>query len=186
MRFSGEARLEGIADVVAAVKRIPVIGNGDIRSPEDALRMMRLTGCAGVMIGRAALSMPWIFRDTWSLLTNGIIPDPPTIEEKCQLMRDHFHHLAGFRSERIAVLEFRKRVSWYAKQMNPCRLLRDEMRVIESAVDFENVIRRFLDWRLEHDADLSWHGFPTRVPDSEHGLETRATEADAIASVNCH
>ncbi len=152
MRFSGEARLDGIAAVVAAVKRIPVIGNGDIRSPNDALRMMRITGCAGVMIGRAALSTPWIFRDTWSLLTTGVIPDPPTIEQKCQLMRDHFNHLADFRSERIAVLEFRKRVSWYAKQMNPCRLLRDEMRVIESAVDFESVIRRFLDWRLGHDS----------------------------------
>lgn len=152
MRFSGQARLDGIGEVVAAVKRIPVIGNGDIRSPHDAQRMMRVTGCAGVMIGRAALSTPWIFRDTWSLLTTGSIPAPPTIQEKCRLMREHFHHLAGFRSERVAVLEFRKRVSWYAKQMNPCRMLRDEMRVIESAHDFENIIVRFLDWRLEHDA----------------------------------
>ena len=72
------------------------------------------------------------------LLTTGVIPPPPTIEQKCQLMRDHFHHPVRFRNERIAVLEFRKRVSWYAKQMNPCRLLRDEMRSIESAAEFEN------------------------------------------------
>src|SRR4051794_28793135 len=89
MRFSGQARLDGIAEVVAAVKRIPVIGNGDVRCPQDAARMIEYTKCAGVMIGRGALSMPWIFRHAWSYLTGGVIPEPPTIEQKCQLMRDH-------------------------------------------------------------------------------------------------
>jgi nifR3 family TIM-barrel protein len=154
MRFSGEARLDGIAAVVAAVKTIPVIGNGDIRVPEDAVRMMQYTRCAGVMIGRGALSMPWIFRDIWSLMTSGQIPASPTIQQKCQLMRDHFHHQKNFRSERSAVLEFRKRVSWYAKQMNPCRILRDPMRTINSTADFEEVITRFLDWRLRRDDDV--------------------------------
>jgi len=151
MRFTGQARLEGIAEVAAAVKRIPVIGNGDIKTPEDAKRMMDVTGCAGVMIGRGALSMPWIFRDTWSYLTTGEIPEPPTIEQKCQLMRDHFWNIVRFRSERAAVMEFRKRVSWYAKKMNPCRLLRDPMRAIESGADFEEVVKQFLEWRLAHD-----------------------------------
>jgi tRNA-dihydrouridine synthase B len=148
MRFSGHARIDAIGEVVAAVKRIPVIGNGDIRSPEDAREMIRRTGCAGVMIGRAALSAPWIFRDIWSYLTTGLVPPPPSIEEKCQLMRDHFHNLVRFRSERSAVCEFRKRVSWYAKEMNPCRCLRDPMRAINSTADFEEVVSRFLDWRL--------------------------------------
>jgi tRNA-dihydrouridine synthase B len=151
MRFGGEARLDGIAEVARAVKRIPVIGNGDIRTPQDAKRMMEVTGCAGVMIGRGALSMPWIFRDTWSYLTGGEIPEPPSIQRKCDWMRMHFWNLMRFRSERVATLEFRKRVSWYAKQMNPCRLLRDEMRAISSAAEFEDVIRRFLDWRWQHD-----------------------------------
>src|SRR5882724_5365926 len=65
MRFSGEARLDGIAEVVAAVKRIPVIGNGDIRTPQDCRRMIAYTRCAGVMIGRGALAAPWVFRDCW-------------------------------------------------------------------------------------------------------------------------
>jgi nifR3 family TIM-barrel protein len=147
MKFSGEARLDGIAQVVAAVKNIPVIGNGDVRTPHDARRMIDYTKCSGVMIGRGALSMPWIFRDTWSYLTTGIIPEPPTLEEKCQMMRDHFYNLCKFRSERVAVIEFRKRVSWYAKQMNPCDMLRQEMRVINDAREFEEVITRFLDWR---------------------------------------
>jgi tRNA-dihydrouridine synthase B len=154
MRFSGEARLDGIAQVVAAVKRIPVIGNGDVRTPQDAKRMIEATGCAGVMIGRGALSAPWLFRDTWSYLTTGTIPPPLTIQQKCQLMRDHFRNLCAFRNERAAVLEFRKRVSWYAKQMHPCQMLKQEMRVIESPVDFESVLSRFLDWRLVYDEDV--------------------------------
>jgi tRNA-dihydrouridine synthase B len=163
MRFTGQARLGGIAEVVAAVKSIPVIGNGDIRVPEDAARMIRHTGCAGVMIGRGALSMPWIFRDTWHYLTTGTIPDEPTIEQKCQLIRDHFHNLCRFRSERSAVLQFRKRISWYAKQMNPCRMLRDEMRVIDSAADFESAITRFLDWRLEFDDSIKRGRMPDEL-----------------------
>jgi len=151
MKFSGEARLDGIAEVVAAVDRIPVVGNGDVRTPQDAKRMIDVTGCAGVMIGRGALSMPWIFRDTWSYLTTGEIPEPPTIQEKCQLMRDHFHHLARFRNERSAVIEFRKRVSWYAKQMHPCEMLRDEMRTINSTADFESILSSFLEWRTMRD-----------------------------------
>jgi nifR3 family TIM-barrel protein len=151
MRFSGEARLDGIAEVVASVKKIPVIGNGDIRTPQDAKHMLDYTKCAGVMIGRGALSMPWIFRDTWSYLTTGIIPPPPTLEEKCQLMRDHFHNMVKFRGERPAVCEFRKRISWYAKQLNPCVHLKEEMRTINCTADFEAAITRFLIWRSTRD-----------------------------------
>jgi len=69
-KFAGSVRLEGISRVVEAVNgAIPVIGNGDVRSPEDAARMLSVTGCQGVMIGRGALSMPWIFRDVWAHLT---------------------------------------------------------------------------------------------------------------------
>src|SRR6185312_8459560 len=124
MRFSGEARLDGIAEVVAAVKRIPVVGNGDVRTPQDAKRMIEYTKCAGVMIGRGALSTPWIFRDTWSYLTTGVIPEPPTIQRKCQLMWDHFHHMLRFRNERSAIIEFRKRTSWYVKTMHPAKPLK--------------------------------------------------------------
>jgi nifR3 family TIM-barrel protein len=148
MRFSGEARLDGIAQVVAAVRSIPVVGNGDIRTPQDAKQMIQTTGCAGLMIGRAALSSPWIFRDIWSYLTTGEIPEPPSLQEKCQLMRDHFHHMVRFRGERPAIFEFRKRISWYAKNLHPCPRLREQMRTINSIADFEAAISEFLDWRL--------------------------------------
>lgn len=152
MRFSGEARLDDIADVVAAVKHIPVIGNGDVKSPADAKRMIERTGCAGVMIGRAALCTPWIFRDTHSYLTTGEVPPAPTLEEIVQLMRDHFYNHCRFRSERSAVIEFRKRVSWYAKNLHPCNQLRQEMRLFNDTAEFEAILSRFLAWRREHDA----------------------------------
>jgi nifR3 family TIM-barrel protein len=152
MKFTGQARLDGIAEVAAAVKRIPVIGNGDVKSPQDAERMMRATGCAGVMIGRGALGRPWIFRDTWTYLTTGKVPAEPTIQQKCDTVRQHFYNICRFRGEKFAVLEFRKRISWYAKQMNPCRLLRDPMREIDSAAAFEGVVTAFLEWRESYDA----------------------------------
>jgi tRNA-dihydrouridine synthase B len=147
MRFSGEASLEGIAQVVAAVKSIPVVGNGDVRCPQDAARMIRVTGCRGVMIGRAALSAPWIFRDTWSHLCGRPIPPAPTVEEICQLMRRHFDNLLRFRGEHYAVDHFRKRISWYAKHLHPCAVLRESMRFIRSARDFDRAVARFLLWR---------------------------------------
>ncbi len=148
MRFAGNVRLGSIAEVVQAVRQIPVIGNGDIHTPEDARHMMAVTGCQGVMIGRAALSAPWIFRDIHSFLTTGVVGEPLSVEEKCRLMRDHFYNLVRWRNERVAVCEFRKRISWYARHLNPCRGLRDAMRVINSPADFDRALDEFLQWRL--------------------------------------
>src|SRR4029079_3640328 len=106
MKFTGQARLDGIAQVVAAVKNIPVIGNGDIKSPYDAKRMLDYTKCAGLMIGRGALVRPWLFRDTWSYLTTGMIPNEPTITDKVEMIRQHFYGLLRFRNEWVAVCEF--------------------------------------------------------------------------------
>jgi len=154
MRFSGQARLDGIAEVVAAVKRIPVIGNGDIKTPQDAEHMFKYTGCAGIMVGRGALSAPWIFRDIATYLTTGALPDPPTIQEKVAAMRQHFQNLCQYRNERSAVMELRKRVSWYAKTMHPCSMLKERVRLINSAEDFEAALRDFLEWRQERDSEI--------------------------------
>jgi tRNA-dihydrouridine synthase B len=160
MKFSGQARLDGIASVVASVNKIPVIGNGDIRSPQDAKRMIDYTDCAGIMIGRAALSAPWLFRDTWSYLTTGIIPPPPTLLEKISLMRRHFHNLIQYRGGIYAIREFRKRISWWAKQMHPCEPLRDQMRQLNNAAEFDQITARFLDWRHSSAAALQCRGLP--------------------------
>jgi nifR3 family TIM-barrel protein len=158
MRFSGQARLDGIAEVVASVKSIPVIGNGDVKTPQDAKRMIEYTKCAGVMIGRGALSTPWLFRDTHSFLTTGTIPPKPSIDEIVQLMRDHFYYMCKFRNEHAATIEFRKRISWYARNLVPCTRLREEMRLVKDANDFEGILSRFLEWRRERDAQRKQSG----------------------------
>jgi tRNA-dihydrouridine synthase B len=173
MRFAGEARLDGIAEVVAAVKQIPVIGNGDVKTPTDAAHMLAYTRCTGVMIGRGALSTPWIFRDTHSYLTTGTIPPPPTLEQIVQLMRDHFYNQVRFRSERSAVLEFRKRISWYAKNLHPCKRMREEMRLMNSAAEFEDILSRFLEWRAQR---------PTRLAAHEESAATDDALAETTAS----
>lgn len=142
-RFRGQCDHSGIARVVESVNHIPVIGNGDIKRPHDAERMIRETGCAGVMIGRAALTDPWIFRDTHAYLKTGEIPAPPTLEERLQLMERHFDHLVRFRDERIACIVFRQRISWYAKKLGSSRIFQERMRAIASRDDFQAAMAWF-------------------------------------------
>lgn len=155
MRFSGEARLDGIAQVVASVRRIPVIGNGDVRTPADARRMFERTGCHGIMIGRGALARPWVFREIQADLTGDPAPPEPTLAEKLQIMRDHFWNMVRYRNEHAAVVEFRKRVSWYAKSMHPCAMLKDEMRLLQTKEQFEDILTRFAEWRRERDGQFA-------------------------------
>jgi tRNA-dihydrouridine synthase B len=136
-KFGGAVSLDGIARVVEAARSIPVIGNGDIRRPEDARVMIERTGCTGVMIGRGALCDPWIFRDTHALLTMGQIPPEPTVEDRLALMRRHFEHLLAIRGERLACITMRQRVSWYATRLpQPVREFKERMRLLTSADAF--------------------------------------------------
>ncbi len=153
MGFGGTVSLDGIAAVVSAVKNIPVIGNGDVRTPQDAAEMMQRTGCQGVMIGRAALSAPWVFRDTWSYLTSGILPPEPTWQRKCQVLRDHFALMKQFRNERVAALSFRQKISWYGKHMKPCQSLKEAMQKIVTEADFDRVMDEFVQWRTAHETE---------------------------------
>jgi nifR3 family TIM-barrel protein len=141
--FRGRACQDGIARVVAAVQCIPVIGNGDVRSPADAAAMIRRTGCAGVMIGRAALSDPWLFRDTHALLTAGRVPPPPTLADRLEFMRTHFEHSLRIRGERRACITFRQRVSWYLKAIGSFPAWRDRFRGLTSAADFHALLDEF-------------------------------------------
>ncbi len=118
MKFSGVVQLAGIARVVEEVGgRIPVIGNGDVREPEDAVRMMRETGCNGVMIGRGALSTPWLFRDAWAALRGEAIPSTPDDAEKTAMMRRYFAMMREYRGDHYAMTQIRRRIAWFAKRM---------------------------------------------------------------------
>lgn len=137
MRFKGDCRREDIARVVRAVKdryaEIPVIGNGDVKTAQDCIDMMADTGCDGVMIGRGALSTPWLFRDAWALQTTGEIPPEPTEHEKLEIVRAFFDRMLTFRDEHYAMNHIRRRISWFAKRINGghCKELKEAIRTAE-------------------------------------------------------
>lgn len=135
-KFKGECHLDGIARVVEAVgARAPVIGNGDVKTPEECLRMLRVTGCAGVMIGRGALSAPWLFRDCWYAqrdaagLTVDPAPPEPTEREKLDTIRRYFEDMIAFRDERYAMMQIRRRITWFGKRLGPCKPMKERVRV---------------------------------------------------------
>ncbi|GEB78408.1 tRNA dihydrouridine synthase DusB [Sporolactobacillus inulinus] len=111
---------EGDADwaIIRQVKEsvgIPVIGNGDVRTPMDAKRMLDETGVDGVMIGRGALGNPWMLYRTVKYLESGVLPPEPTATEKVDVCRIHFDQLSKLKGEHIASMEMRKHAAWYMK-----------------------------------------------------------------------
>ena len=114
--YSGQADWDIIAQVKDAVK-IPVIGNGDVDSPEKAKAILEQTGCDGVMIGRAAEGNPWIFREVVSYLENGTIPAIPTNREKREMILRHAALQLEYKGEYTGVREMRKHLSWYTVGM---------------------------------------------------------------------
>jgi tRNA-dihydrouridine synthase B len=114
--------LERIKNVIS----IPLIGNGDVRTPQDAQRMFDL-GCDGVMIGRAAIANPWIFRETRWFLDTGQLRPPPTAEERIRVCLDHLRLSVQYKGERYGVLEFRKYYSGYLKGLPHIARLRAEL-----------------------------------------------------------
>ncbi len=114
MLYSGRAEWERIAELKAVIRSIPVLGNGDIFVAEDALAMMRRTGCDGVVIGRGCLGRPWLFRELAELF-EGRTPQaaPPALGEVADVMAEHARLLVELRGEGLAMPEFRKHAGWY-------------------------------------------------------------------------
>jgi nifR3 family TIM-barrel protein len=115
--FRGSVNLSGIRQVVEAVSRIPVIGNGDVRSIADAARMFRETGCQGVSIGRGALANPWIFRQLVQWEQGGRYDPPGSFNDRMGLLRKQLGYLADQVGCERAVRMFRKMGHWYLKSM---------------------------------------------------------------------
>ena len=112
--YEGKADWQAIADVKRAVS-VPIIGNGDVFSGEDAMRMLDETDCDGVMIARGALGNPWIFREALAAWRGEEIPLQPSKDEKKAMMISHLEDLTELKGEYAAVREMRKHVGWYLK-----------------------------------------------------------------------
>ena len=135
--YSGKANWQAIADIAKAVK-VPVIGNGDVCSAEDARRMLSQTGCALVMIGRGALGNPWVFSEWADPLAGKKYRGS---EEIAAQMQQHFELLRELKGEYTAVLEMRKHFGWYTKGVRGAAELRRKVNTAGSAVELEEYIK---------------------------------------------
>jgi tRNA-dihydrouridine synthase B len=138
--FSGTVNLEGIRAVVEAVDRLPVIGNGDVRTLADAERMLRVTGCAGIAIGRGALLNPWIFAQLQHWEQTGVPGPAGGYYERLDLMAEHFQNLLEQRGERLACLTFRKVAGWYCRVLKPAHAVQQQLVQLASAAAFWDIV----------------------------------------------
>jgi tRNA-dihydrouridine synthase B len=142
--YSGSARWDEIAAVVDALD-IPVLGNGDIKTPEDALRMHHQTGCAGVMIARGSFGQPWIFTQARALLDGRPMPPAPPVEERFAIALDHARMAAEYEPDpRGAAIEFRKHLGWYCKGLPGSAELRRRVHAVDSLAEVEGIFADYL------------------------------------------
>lgn len=133
--------------IIAAVKRavnVPVIGNGDICSPQDALAMLQETGCDGVMIGRAALGNPWIFSRTIHYLKTGELLPGPSPAEKAAMALRHLELLVKTKGEKVAVWQMRKHAAWYLKGLRGAARLREQVNRAQTWEELKKILKLVL------------------------------------------
>jgi len=155
--FSGTVNLAGIRAVAQAVKRIPVIGNGDVTTPQAARHMLEETGCAGVSIGRGAFYDPWIFKRTLAYLRSAagpaallpaLLPEPP-FGERVRVLRRHFDLMVEVFGEELGCRMFRKVAPWYSKRFGPAAEFNKRVVLISTRADFEAALAFYLNWRKQ-------------------------------------
>jgi nifR3 family TIM-barrel protein len=137
--YDGQARWEHIADLKSRLT-IPVLGNGDIWEGADALRMMRTTGCDGVIVGRGCLGRPWLFRELCDVFEGRAPSEPPKLGEVGDIMLEHARLLASWWGEGPALRAFRRHASWYTKGFRGSARLRQEFMQIQSLAELEGLL----------------------------------------------
>lgn len=144
MFYSGEADWDYIKKMKESI-HIPLIGNGDIFEPIDAIKMMEYTGCDGVAIARAAMGNPWIFSRIENLLNNKEDTEPKP-EEKIDMAIKHLNLLCHMKGKDIGVREMRKHIAWYLKGMKNSNKIKNGINTIDKREDMENLL---LEYKLE-------------------------------------
>lgn len=149
--YTGSARWEEIAAVVDALS-IPVLGNGDIKRPEDVVRMRRETGCAGVMIARGSFGQPWIFDQARDLLEGRPMRPTPGVAERFAVALDHARRVVAYEADpQGAAVEFRKHLGWYVKGIPNSAEVRRQLHAVSSFAEIEDIFEGYLrsPWHLE-------------------------------------
>jgi nifR3 family TIM-barrel protein len=152
--YSGQADWLAIKALKAVVTSIPVLGNGDIWSAQDALDMVEATGCDGVVVGRGCLGRPWLFTDLAAAFTGTTARVRPTLGEVAQTMRRHTEYLTEFYgSELKACRDIRKHIAWYLKGFPAGRDIRHRLALVDSMAGLDHLIDAL-------DLDAVWPGEP--------------------------
>ena len=166
--FGGTVNLAGIRAVVQAVKQIPVIGNGDVITPQAAKKMLDETGCAGVSIGRGAFYNPWIFQHTLEYLEigrdalprvqadrqvspteNGALPPEPAFAERVRVMCRHLDLMIEVFGEEPGCRMFRKIAPWHARRFGPCHEFNKRVVQVSTRAGFHEVLENYTRWRQQ-------------------------------------
>jgi tRNA-dihydrouridine synthase B len=141
--YSGVADWEAIKEIAKACD-VPIIGNGDIAGPEDAMRRMRESGAAGVMIGRAAMGNPWVLHRTTHYLNTGELLPEPTPEERMAVALRHVNKLLTIKGERIGLFESRKHLAWYTSGLRGSAELRQKVNQTRSVEELMALLDGYL------------------------------------------
>lgn len=163
-KFEGHAHWDMIGEAKAAI-RIPVIGNGDVRTPDDAVRMLHLTGCDGVMLGRAAFGDPWVFRRIRALLEHGTELPPPTAAERLEAGIRHLGMMVEAVGPDHAAREMRKHVAWYVKGLPNSHKVREQINHTRGADAMADLLQQYL-------GDLAARGLSAFMSDPSLPVET--------------
>ena len=139
--YDGEAQWDAIAGLKKHVRTIPVLGNGDIWEAHDALRMMRSTGCDGVVIGRGCLGRPWLFRDLADVFEGDEPQNPPTFGEVAEIAIEHAALLTVWAGEAPAMRMFRRHSSWYTKGFRGSAKLRARLMRVNTLSELKAVLQ---------------------------------------------
>ena len=137
--YSGKADWDVIRQVKEAVS-IPVIGNGDVFTPEDAKALIETTGCDGIMIARGAKGNPWIFSRTLAYLDTGIIPPEPTTRDIREMVTRHADMQVEIRGEYLGIREMRKHLAWYTAGLPGSSKLRNDINMVETLDELKQLV----------------------------------------------
>jgi nifR3 family TIM-barrel protein len=142
--YSGKADWNIIKEVKEAVS-IPVIGNGDVFTPEDTIRLVKETGCDGIMIARGVRGNPWLFNQIKEYQRTGISPEKPTIDEAVKMMLKHTKMSIEYKGEYIGIREMRKHVAWYTTGYPMATKIRQRVNEVTDYNQLENLLNEYLE-----------------------------------------